>query len=80
MGGGIAAITVYAPTIFSQAGYGARKSQWLSGLNDVSFSPVVHQTTTVELALPGDLLPLNPLRHLTPSTAGAAVLDCGGEP
>ncbi|KAK0237232.1 general substrate transporter [Armillaria nabsnona] len=34
---GIAAITVYAPTIFSQAGYGARKSQWLSGLNDVTY-------------------------------------------
>ena len=33
---GIAAITVYAPTIFAEAGYGARKSQWLSGLNDVS--------------------------------------------
>ena len=33
---GIAAITVYAPTIFAQAGYGARKSEWLSGLNDVS--------------------------------------------
>ncbi len=33
---GIAAITVYAPTIFAQAGYAARKSQWLSGLNDVS--------------------------------------------
>ena len=32
---GIAAITVYAPTIFAEAGYGARKSQWLSGLNDV---------------------------------------------
>ncbi|KAF8890561.1 general substrate transporter [Mucidula mucida] len=34
---GIAAITVYAPTIFAQAGYGARKSQWLSGLNDVTY-------------------------------------------
>lgn len=33
---GIAAITVYAPTIFAEAGYSARKSQWLSGLNDVS--------------------------------------------
>jgi len=32
---GIAAITVYAPTIFAEAGYDARKSQWLSGLNDV---------------------------------------------
>ncbi|KAG7443247.1 general substrate transporter [Guyanagaster necrorhizus] len=34
---GIAAITVYAPIIFSEAGYGARKSQWLSGLNDVTY-------------------------------------------
>ncbi|OBZ74782.1 Sugar transporter STL1 [Grifola frondosa] len=34
---GIAAITVYAPTIFSEAGYGARKSQWLSGLNDITY-------------------------------------------
>ncbi|TFY83473.1 hypothetical protein EWM64_g544 [Hericium alpestre] len=34
---GIAAITVYAPTIFAQAGYGPRKSQWLSGLNDVTY-------------------------------------------
>ncbi|KAG6846512.1 hypothetical protein H0H93_013476, partial [Arthromyces matolae] len=32
---GIAAITVYAPTIFSEAGYSSRKSQWLSGLNTV---------------------------------------------
>ncbi|TBU39941.1 general substrate transporter [Dichomitus squalens] len=34
---GIAAITVYAPTIFAEAGYGARKAQWLSGLNDVTY-------------------------------------------
>ncbi|KAI0321931.1 general substrate transporter [Amylostereum chailletii] len=34
---GIAAITVYAPTIFAQAGYDSRKSQWLSGLNDVTY-------------------------------------------
>ncbi|RPD77302.1 general substrate transporter [Lentinus tigrinus ALCF2SS1-7] len=34
---GIAAITVYAPTIFAEAGYSARKSQWLSGLNDVTY-------------------------------------------
>ena len=32
---GIAAITVYAPTIFAEAGYSSRKSQWMSGLNDV---------------------------------------------
>ena len=29
---------MYAPTIFAEAGYGARKAQWLSGLNDVSIS------------------------------------------
>ncbi|KAI0937922.1 hypothetical protein AcV7_003256 [Taiwanofungus camphoratus] len=34
---GIAAITVYAPTIFAEAGYGPRKAQWLSGLNDVTY-------------------------------------------
>ncbi|KAK7445732.1 hypothetical protein VKT23_014727 [Stygiomarasmius scandens] len=34
---GIAAITVYAPTIFAEAGYAARKSQWLSGLNDITY-------------------------------------------
>jgi len=34
---GIAAITVYAPTIFAEAGYDARKSQWLSGLNDITY-------------------------------------------
>ncbi|KAH8092159.1 general substrate transporter [Cristinia sonorae] len=34
---GIAAITVYASTIFSQAGYSPRKSQWLSGLNDITY-------------------------------------------
>lgn len=36
---GIAAITVYAPTIFAEAGYSARKSQWMSGLNDARFFP-----------------------------------------
>ncbi|RDB17655.1 Sugar transporter STL1 [Hypsizygus marmoreus] len=34
---GIAAVTVYAPTIFAGAGYSARKSQWLSGLNTVTY-------------------------------------------
>ncbi|KAI0698285.1 general substrate transporter [Cytidiella melzeri] len=34
---GIAAITVYAPTIFAEAGYSARKSQWMSGLNDITY-------------------------------------------
>ncbi|TFK48172.1 general substrate transporter [Heliocybe sulcata] len=34
---GIAAITVYAPTIFAEAGYSSRKAQWLSGLNDVTY-------------------------------------------
>lgn len=32
---GIAAIIFYASTIFSNAGYSPRKSQWLSGLNYV---------------------------------------------
>ncbi|CCM00851.1 uncharacterized protein FIBRA_02894 [Fibroporia radiculosa] len=35
---GIAAIIFYAPTIFSNAGYGARKSQWLSGLNYTTYT------------------------------------------
>ncbi|KAL5478968.1 hypothetical protein ACEPAI_2255 [Sanghuangporus weigelae] len=34
---GIAAVTVYAPTMFAQAGYGARKSEWLSGLNTITY-------------------------------------------
>ncbi|TCD66249.1 hypothetical protein EIP91_001612 [Steccherinum ochraceum] len=34
---GVSAITVYASTIFSQAGYSPRKAQWLSGLNDVTY-------------------------------------------
>jgi len=34
---GIAAVTMWAPTIFAQAGYSARKSQWLSGLNDITY-------------------------------------------
>lgn len=34
---GIAAITIYAPIIFAKAGYAARKSQWLSGLNDITY-------------------------------------------
>ncbi|KAF8064392.1 general substrate transporter [Lyophyllum atratum] len=34
---GIAAITVYAPTIFAGAGYSARKAQWLSGLNTITY-------------------------------------------
>jgi len=34
---GIAAIVMWAPTIFAQAGYSARKSQWLSGLNDTTY-------------------------------------------
>lgn len=35
---GIAAIAIYAPTIFSGAGYGPRKSQWLTGLNYVTYT------------------------------------------
>jgi hypothetical protein len=34
---GIAAITVYQPTIFSQAGFGTNKSNWLSGLNIIFY-------------------------------------------
>jgi MFS family permease len=34
---GIAGVTVYAPTIFSIAGYGAQKSAWLSGLNNTTY-------------------------------------------
>lgn len=34
---GIAAVTVYAPTMFSQAGYDNRKSDWLSGLNMITY-------------------------------------------
>ncbi|KAK7203517.1 general substrate transporter [Myxozyma melibiosi] len=34
---GIAGITVYAPTIFSNAGFDTDKSNWLSGLNNVFY-------------------------------------------
>ncbi|KAJ5965616.1 hypothetical protein N7481_012330 [Penicillium waksmanii] len=34
---GIAGVTVYAPTIFSIAGFDSRKSQWISGLNNVFY-------------------------------------------
>lgn len=34
---GIAAVTVYQPTIFKQAGFTTRKSGWLSGLNNVLY-------------------------------------------
>ncbi|QKX54730.1 uncharacterized protein TRUGW13939_01819 [Talaromyces rugulosus] len=34
---GIAGVTVYAPTIFSIAGFNAEKSQWISGLNNVFY-------------------------------------------
>ncbi|KAL5520337.1 hypothetical protein ACEPAG_9551 [Sanghuangporus baumii] len=34
---GIAAVTVYAPTMFAQAGYGARKAEWLSGVNMITY-------------------------------------------
>ncbi|PCG96121.1 Major facilitator superfamily domain, general substrate transporter [Penicillium occitanis (nom. inval.)] len=34
---GIAGVTVYAPTIFSIAGYNAEKSQWISGLNNIFY-------------------------------------------
>ncbi|THU97327.1 general substrate transporter [Dendrothele bispora CBS 962.96] len=44
---GIAAITVYAPTIFAEAGYAARKSQWLSGLNDASHPMITYMLATL---------------------------------
>ncbi|KAL4951434.1 general substrate transporter [Aspergillus filifer] len=34
---GIAGVTVYAPTIFSIAGFDTMKSQWISGLNNVFY-------------------------------------------
>uniref|UniRef100_A0A093VI77 Sugar transporter STL1 n=1 Tax=Talaromyces marneffei PM1 TaxID=1077442 RepID=A0A093VI77_TALMA len=34
---GIAGVTVYAPTIFSIAGFNAQKSQWISGLNNIFY-------------------------------------------
>ncbi|KAK9362916.1 general substrate transporter [Lipomyces starkeyi] len=34
---GIAGVTVYAPTIFSQAGFSTNKSAWLSGLNNIFY-------------------------------------------
>ncbi|KAF3761917.1 general substrate transporter [Cryphonectria parasitica EP155] len=34
---GIAGVTIYAPTIFSIAGYDATKSSWISGLNNVFY-------------------------------------------
>ena len=34
---GIAGVTIYAPTIFRIAGFGAIKSQWISGLNNIFY-------------------------------------------
>jgi MFS family permease len=34
---GIAGVTVYAPTIFRIAGFDTRKSQWISGLNNIFY-------------------------------------------
>ncbi|KAJ5769185.1 hypothetical protein N7520_003744 [Penicillium odoratum] len=34
---GIAGVTVYAPTIFSIAGFDSTKSQWISGLNNICY-------------------------------------------
>lgn len=34
---GIAGVTVYAPTIFSIAGFASEKSQWISGLNNIFY-------------------------------------------
>lgn len=35
---GITGIVVYQPTIFKQAGYSTRKSEWLSGLNNICYT------------------------------------------
>lgn len=34
---GIAGVTIYAPTIFRIAGFGSEKSQWISGLNNITY-------------------------------------------
>lgn len=34
---GIAGVTIYAPTIFRIAGFDAKKSQWISGLNNIFY-------------------------------------------
>jgi MFS family permease len=34
---GIAGVTVYAPTIFRIAGFDSKKSQWISGLNNIFY-------------------------------------------
>ncbi|KAI9842472.1 MAG: hypothetical protein M1837_007141 [Sclerophora amabilis] len=34
---GIAGVTIYAPTIFSQAGFDGEKSQWIAGLNNTLY-------------------------------------------
>ena len=34
---GIAGVTIYAPTIFRQAGYDVTKSQWISGINTITY-------------------------------------------
>ncbi|KAJ5737916.1 uncharacterized protein N7483_003041 [Penicillium malachiteum] len=35
---GIAGVTMYAPTIFKIAGFGSRKTMWISGLNDIFYA------------------------------------------
>jgi hypothetical protein len=39
---GIAGVTVYAPTIFSIAGFDSMKSQWISGLNNIFYMVRLH--------------------------------------
>ncbi|KAI9055011.1 hypothetical protein LZ554_002152 [Drepanopeziza brunnea f. sp. 'monogermtubi'] len=34
---GIAGVTVYAPTIFRMAGFNTEKSQWISGVNNITY-------------------------------------------
>ncbi|KAK9454837.1 general substrate transporter [Dipodascopsis uninucleata] len=44
---GIAGVTVYAPTIFANAGFSTRKAAWLSGLNNIfyMFSTLINAFT-----------------------------------
>lgn len=38
---GIGVVTVYAPTVFAQAGFSENKSALLSGINDLSYAASV---------------------------------------
>lgn len=45
---GIAGVTVYAPTIFSIAGFDSTKSQWISGLNNVFYMVCLHNWEKID--------------------------------